>query len=595
MSNLSTPSSPPASRPCPRLGLFVGALLFTACTSGPGGLPADVVLLNGNVITVDAADRIAEAVAVRDGKIVAVGSDREIERLIGPETRQVDLMGRTATPGLMDNHAHFSGPGDRLDLSYPNVKSVRDVVALVKEKVEELEPGEWVRGRGWDEGKFEERRYIYASDLDPVSPDNPVVLTHTMGHYSAANSLALRIAEISRDTPDPFGGTIDRATGGTATGVLKESAQRLVSRMIPPLTPEEEAERQREGLRQIARSFNEECMTGLKDPGISADKWDAYQRVQEEGTLNVRVFVLWRGGRSAGGISELIDRIAPFTKPYRSTGDDHLISGGVKLAIDGSGGARTAWLYDEWNRDYEDVDEGNYGYPTTEPEVLREQIRMIHDAGIHMSIHSIGDRGIDWVVDSYWLALEANPIQGLRHGIIHINIPTDHAIDRLAEMQRLYGAGYPEPQPTFMWWIGDTYSGNFGPERSLRLNPFRTYEEKGILWSGGSDYGVTPFPARYGVWSAVARETLLGVYGSQPYGTDESVDVRTALRAYTMGTAHQMFMEDKIGSIEVGKYADIAVWDRDLYTVETAALEDMKCEMTIFNGKIVFGDTDSGS
>jgi predicted amidohydrolase YtcJ len=574
-----------------KLSLLLGAFLCTACGSGPGGgTSADLVLMNGNVITLDDANGIAQAVAVRDGKIQAVGSDEEIKSLIGPETRRVDLDGRTATPGLMDAHTHFSGGGVSrpyfLYLTYPGVQSVRDVVARVKEQAEALEAGEWIQGRGWDEGKFEELRYVYAADLDSVTPDNPVWLTHTMGHYGAANSLAFRLADITVDTPDPPAGTIDRASDGTPTGVLKEDAQGLVRRLIPPAT-EEQA---REGIRQLAKAFNAECMTGVKDPGISEADWDAYQTVLEEGNRTVRVFALWGGGGPPERMAELIERIGATTKPYVTTGDDPLISGGVKLFMDGSGGARTAWLYDEWNRDSEYVDEGNYGYPMMDPDEFRTKVRMLHDAGLHVSIHAIGDRAIDWAVDSYWEALEANPIQGLRHGIIHANIPTDRAIDRMADMQRVYEAGYPEPQANFTWWIGDTYAGNFGPERALRLNPFRTFQEKGILWAGGSDYAVTPFEARYGIWSSVARESLMGVYGSHPYGTDESVDVQTALRSFTLGAAHQMFLEDKVGSIEVGKYADIAVWDRDLYSVETADLKDMKCEMTVFNGEIVFGD-----
>jgi predicted amidohydrolase YtcJ len=299
------------------------------------------------------------------------------------------------------------------------------------------------------------------------------------------------------------------------------------------------------------------------------------------------VFGLWSGGRSLEATAEIIQRIEASTKPYLDLGDDQLIPGGVKLYLDGSGGARTAWLYDDWNKGFEGVDEGNVGYPVVDPEMLREQIRMYHEAGIHVSVHAIGDRAIDWLVDSYWMALEASPTVGLRHGIIHSNIPTDHALERMAEMQERFDAAYPEPQGNFTWWIGDTYAGNFGPERALRLNPFRTYQERGIRWAGGSDFPVTPFPARHGIWASVARETLLGVYGSNPYGTTESVDAATALRSFTAWAARQMFLEEKIGSIEVGKYADLAVWDRDPYTVETGAIQDMKCEMTLFQGKVV--------
>jgi predicted amidohydrolase YtcJ len=223
--------------------LAIGATLavlcllnMTACSGLDSGTEADLVLQNGTVITVDSQDNVAEAVAVQDGKIVAVGTDREIERWVGPGTTRIDLEGSTVTPGLLDAHAHFAYGGTRrlylLDLSYPNVKSVADVVALVAAQVDELEPGEWVHGAGWDEGKLAELRYIYASDLDSVAPDNPVWLSHTMGHYGAANSRALRLAGIDENTPAPPGGTIDRYPDGTPTGVLKESAQDLVSDLI---------------------------------------------------------------------------------------------------------------------------------------------------------------------------------------------------------------------------------------------------------------------------------------------------------------------------------------------------------------------------
>ena len=234
------------------------------------------------------------------------------------------------------------------------------------------------------------------------------------------------------------------------------------------------------------------------------------------------------------------------------------------------------------------VDTGNRGYPTMDPDELRRRFQAYHDAGLHVSIHSIGDRAIDWTVDSFVEALEATPTRGLRHGIIHSNIPTDRALDLMAGLQRDWDAAYPEPSPTFTWWIGDTYAGNFGPERALRLNPFRSYRERGMIWASGSDYFVTPFPARYGVWASVARQPLLGVYGPQPYGTEESVDAETALRSFTTWAAHQMFLEDKVGTIEPGKYADLAVWDRNPLAVATPELRAMTCDMTVFNGEVVY-------
>ena len=565
--------------------LYLAILLAAACRPAPP--PADLVLVNGKIITVDSTDRIAEAIAVRGDRIVAVGTTAEVERLVGKTTRRIDLGGKAVTPGLIDAHAHFlAGGTDRLtqiDLSHAAVSTIADVEAKVAARVAATAKGAWVQGRGWDEGTLTERRLLTAVDLDRVAPDNPVWLGQTTGHYGVANSVAIRLARIDRHTKDPPAGTIDRDGSGNPTGVLKESAQELVTSLIP--APAESLVVRAIG--EMARAFNGEGMTGLKDPGISSEDWAAYQKALADSTLTVRVFALWQGGKSMATAERLIAERAAMSRPYETTGDDRLISGGIKLYIDGSGGARTAWLYDEWNKRSTEVDQGNKGYPAANPDTIRALIKRYHDAGFHISVHSIGDRAIDWTVDSYLAALTANPLPGRRHGIIHANIPTDRAIDLMAKLQREFDAGYPEPSPAFTWWIGDTYAGNFGPARSARLNPFKTFERKGIRWAGSSDFNVTPFPARYGIWAAVAREPLLGVYGKDAFGHDESVDVKNALRAFTINAAHQMFLERKVGSIEVGKYGDLAVWDRDPYSVATGDLKEMRCLLTVFNGRVV--------
>jgi predicted amidohydrolase YtcJ len=307
-----------------------------------------------------------------------------------------------------------------------------------------------------------------------------------------------------------------------------------------------------------------------------------------EHKLTVRIFALWLGGRTVDAARATLERIAALPRPPQTLSDGMLVSGGLKLYIDGSGGARTAWMYDDWNADFTRTDAGNRGYPTTEPDVYRQEVQLFHNAGLHVSTHAIGDRGIDWVVDSYAAALAAKPTRGLRHGIIHANTPTDHAIDTMARLQRDYDAGYPETQPTFLWWIGDTYAGNLGRARAPRLVPLNTYLTKGVKWGGGSDYYVTPLAARYGLWASVARRPLKGAYGKHPFGTSESVDIHTALRSYTIWAAHQLFLEDHIGSLEVGKDADIAVWDRNLYEIPTDDIQNLKCEMTLLKGRIVF-------
>jgi predicted amidohydrolase YtcJ len=332
---------------------------------------ADLLLVNGRVLTVDSADRIAQAVAIAGNRIVAVGSTAEIERTAAPNARRIDLRGRTVTPGLLDAHAHFSGGGaDRLyvlDLSYPNVKNIADVAEAVRAKVAAAPHGAWIQGRGWDEGKLAERRVITAKDLDAVSPENPVVLTQTTGHYVVANSVALRLAGITKETRDPPNGTIDRNPDGTPTGLLREGAAGLVRR----LTPSRSAAETDAGIRDFVKAFNAEGMTGLKDPGISTETWNIYKKVEQDSALNVRVFVLWSGGRSVEAAKRVIAEHAATTKPYESTGDDHLVAGGVKLYVDGSGGARTAWLYEDWNKNYRDVDTGNRGYPASNADTRR--------------------------------------------------------------------------------------------------------------------------------------------------------------------------------------------------------------------------------
>jgi predicted amidohydrolase YtcJ len=547
---------------------------------------ADLVLTNGKVLTVDARDSVAQAVAVSGGKIVAVGTNEDVKARIGASTQVIDLRGRTATPGLIDIHVHFTQAAQTtsIDLGDPSVKRMDDVLALVKAQVAKLKPGEWVRGRGWDEGKLAERRYIYASDLDKVSPNNPVWLSHTTGHYGVGNSVALRMAKITRETKDPPAGTIDRDAQGNPTGVMKEAANGLISSLVPPLTREQ----QKAGILKMVEDFNKEGMTGAKDPGMGTDKLELYKEILKENRLNVRVFALLRTGRTVEASRKILAALQanpPLTAPL---GEGRLVTGGVKMAIDGSGGARTAWVYEDWNKNFKETDSGNAGYPTTEPSVYRQIARMIHDAGYHIGTHSIGDRGIDWVVDTYDQLLKTKPTKGLRHSIIHANTPTDRAMDTMARLQRDFDAGYPEASATFMWWIGDNYAGNLGPQRALRLKPFKTWERKGIKWAGGSDFGVTPYPARYGLWASVARKTLNGVYGETPFGVAESVDIKTALRSFTIWAAHQMFLDNRIGSLEVGKDADIAVWDRDMYTIPTDQLQNLKCELTLVAGKVVY-------
>jgi len=549
-------------------------------------LSAQIALVHGKVITVDAKDRVVQAIAIRDGRILKVGTDAEVLALTDAHTDVIDLKGRAATPGLIDTHAHISGGGwsDLYEVPLSDAADIAEVVARVKAAVAKAKPGEWIQGRGWDEGKLAEHRYLTAADLDAVSPNNPVWLTHTTGHYGVANGVALKLAKIEAGMANPNAGTIDRDTEGKPSGVLKESAQQLVTALIPAPTPEQ----LRKGIEHIMQVLNREGMTGAKDPGIELPTWEAYKAVLAEGKLSAHVCALWSAGSTLASAREALRYVQAAPRLPESLGKDQLLSCGVKMYMDGSGGARTAWLYQDWNKNSTGVDTGNKGYPNTDPQVYRQMVALFHEAGVHIGTHAIGDHAIDWVVDSYAQAEQAQPRPGLRHSIIHANIPTDHALDTMAMLQKQYDAGYPELQAPFTWWIGDNYAGNFGPARAARLAPLATLRKRGLIFSGGSDFDVTPLAARYGLWSSVEREALKGTYGKHPFGTAESVDVHVALRSYTAWAARQLFLERRTGSLEAGKDADIAVWDRDPYGVPAAQLKDMHCQLTLFQGKVVF-------
>jgi predicted amidohydrolase YtcJ len=525
---------------------FVSALLATLL---PRIVPAqsanaDLLLLHGHFLTQNPSDSVVEAIAIRRGIIVKFGTDAEILEFAGnaPGMRIIDLQGHTATPGLIDTQAHIADGGveELYGVKLSDTSSVAEIVARVKAKIALVKPGEWVVGFGWDEGKLAERRYVTAADLDAIAPNNPVWLTHTTGHYGVANSAALKLAHITRATADPSAGTIDRDSHGNPTGVLKEqSAMNPVTRLIPPIT----VEHMRQGILYIQRVLLSEGMTAVKDPDIFQIHWDAYKSLLDEGQLTERICVLWHAGSTLAQAREALREINAVPRLPASLGDDHLLSCGAKIYMDGSGGARTGWVYDDWLRNATTPDitssgQGNHGYPQTDPAVYQEMVRLFHQNGVPVGTHAVGDRAMDWVVDTYALVEQEQPHPGLRHSIIHANLPTAHALD-------------------------------------------------------GSDYFVTPLAARYGLWASGAREAAKGTYGLHPFGMEEAVDIHTALRSYTAWASRQMFLENKIGTLEVGKKADIAIWDRDLYGVPTDQLKDMKCLMTLIDGDVAYSSPDA--
>jgi predicted amidohydrolase YtcJ len=562
------------------LGLLAGALATSALAA-----PADTVLMHGRIITADASDSVVEALAITGGTITALGADADIRKLVGPNTRVIDLKGRAATPGLIDTHAHIlsTGLGELNQIPLAGARSVADMVAAVKARVATTPKGQWVLGVGWDEGKFADGRYPTAAELDAVSLDNPVWLENTTGHYGVANGLALRLAGVTAATPTPTAGTIEKLADGSPAGVMKETAQELITRLIP----EPSVDQRKAALSHMIRRLHEEGMTGFKDPSIGREDWEAYLGLVKAGQFPINACVLFSGGRSLATATTALAEIRRAKSEIAPVANSPLSVCGVKLFMDGSGAAPTAWMYEDWNHHRTEIAKGNSGYPQIDPAEYRQMIAMFINADIGIGTHAIGDKAIDWVVDGYAAALKAHPVKDLRLSIIHANTPTDHAIATMAALQRDYGSGYPETQASFAWWIGDIYAANLGPARSQRLNPYASYVKAGILWGGGSDTGVTPFPARYGLWASTARQTSGNTWGAAPFGTAQAVDIRTALKSYTNWAA-PLIRADATGTLAVGKAADIAVWDRDPYAAPTAAIKDMKADMTLFRGQVVF-------
>lgn len=565
------------------LGIVVatGSLAAQSATKS-----ADLILRHGIILTVDADDRVAEALAIRDGRIIAVGTDAQVSRLAGPKTKIVDLAGQTVTPGLIDTHAHLlsSGVDETLRVDLTQVTSLRELAAKVKARADSTPAGTWVEGFGWNEGILAEHRSPTLAEINAISSDHPILLENVTHHYAMANSGALTLAHMSAATKDPDGGKIERDAEGNPSGMLRE---RAAIDQLTAIIPAVKGEQYKLVLHRMLDRLHEEGMTGVKDI-VNPTEWAAYLRAARAGDLTIHTCPLfWAGQTIASGVAAK-DAILKARSEAAAIPGANLKVCGAKILLDGAAAGRTAWRIEDYPVDERHPAPTGHGFPIVPPDVYRQMVLSFNAAGISVGTHAIGDRAIDLVVDTYAEALRQNPSVGLRHSIIHAHEPTEHALEQMADLQKRYDAAIPEVQAEFLWWLGDVLPGAFGKDRSQHIMPLATYRKRGIWFTNGSDFGVTPLAARYGLWAAVAREPLKGAYGPHPFGTDEAVDVHTVLRSYTIWAARQIFEEKQTGSIETGKWADLAVWDRNLYAVPTDALKDMRCEMTLYKGKIVF-------
>ncbi|MDH3495731.1 MAG: amidohydrolase [Gemmatimonadota bacterium] len=538
-----------------RRGVVVTMVALTGC-----GQPADVVFTGGAVWTGTGAT--ASAVAVRDGRIQAVGTDGEIERLAGPATERVALAGRLVVPGLMDNHTHFIAGG--FELAGVQLRDAATPAAFVRRIAEfaRQHPDEWILGGTWDHelwgGELPRREWI-----DSVTPQTPVFVSRLDGHMALANSRALELAAVTAQTPDPPGGTIVRAADGQLTGILKDAAQLLVFRVVPEPSPTDLDRALDAALRHaVARG-----VTHVTDMG-SWEGLETYQRAAAAGRLPLRVY-------AAVPIATW-ERLATYVARH-GRGDDRLRWGAVKGFVDGSLGSTTAWFY----QPYADAP-ATTGLMVEDTATLRRQILAADSAGLHVMVHAIGDRANDWLLDVFAAARAASGRTDQRFRIEHAQHLTRAAIARFGPEGVI-----PSMQPYHAIDDGRWAEKRIGPERLETTYAFRDLLDHGVRLTFGSDWTVAPLDPLYGIYAAVTRRTL---DGANPDGwvPSQKITVEEALAAYTHHSAYADYLDDVLGTLEPGKYADLVVLGENILAIDPERIDQVPVVLTMVHGEVVY-------
>ena len=533
---------------------------------------ADLVLLNGKILTVNERFDVAEAVAVKGDRILSVGSNSEIKSRISEDTEVIDLEGKTVLPGLVDSHLHMLGTGLSMlmvNCRTPPVKSIEDIKLAVKKRAESLKPGEWIEGRGWDQAKLDEHRNPTRWDLDEVAPDNPVFLTRTCGHVVVVNSKALEISGIDKDTPQPIGGTIVKDGHGEPTGLLLEQpAFILVKKNIPP----PDLDKKIEAIKLASKAFSEAGLTSVVEAGITEEEMRAYQLAQRRQILTVRVNMMLRGVNEDESEKESLRRINNFPM-ISGFGNDMIRFLGLKLLIDGGIGGRTALLREPYEN------EENYGILTMPEDKLQRLVDAANIQGMNIGIHCAGGRAMDIVLKAFENTDKIRPINGRRFSIIHAYQPSEENFEQCRRLGVCVAS-----QPSFLYYLGDSYHENVGAKRSEWLKPHRAWIDNRILVAAGTDSPVTPYLPFPSLWASIARRTE--VKGIQ-LGVEQKVSREEAIKMYTINGAYLALRENEVGSIEPGKLADLVILDRDILECPEDEIKDTRVVKTILGGKTV--------
>ncbi|MBV9217168.1 MAG: amidohydrolase [Acidobacteria bacterium] len=545
------------------LFLFLVCLLLTVSTLAQG-MSADVVITNGNVRTMDAQRTVARSIAMLNGRIIAVGSDAETKSLIGPRTRVIDAGGRIVMPGFNDAHVHFTSGGFQLSLvDLRSAASQAEFAQRIKDFITRLKPGEWVLGGRWDHENWKPNDLPTRQLIDAVSGDHPVFVNRLDGHMAVANSLALKLAGVNKDTKDVAGGLIVRDANGEPTGVLKDTAMGLVSRVIPDPTFDQEVKAAKAAT-DYAASLG---VTSVQD--MTALDFAAYEELLNTGQLKTRIY-------SGGVLTEwrkLAD--ARIRAPF---GNAMLRVGNLKGYADGSLGSRTAWFFEPYHDD-----PGTSGIPR--PEVTTTMLADASNAdknGLQVMVHAIGDHSNAAVLDIYERVLRDNGPRDRRFRIEH----AQHL--RLEDIPRFAKLGVvPSMQPVHLTddgrWAGDRLDA----QRLKGAYAFRSLLDSGAHLAFGTDWAVAPLNPLFGIWAAVTRQTT---DGKNPNGwfPEQKISVDEAVYCYTVGSAYAEFQEKEKGTLEVGKIADMIILSDDIFKIDPVKIQNVTVLTTIVDGRVVF-------
>ncbi|MCX2726474.1 amidohydrolase [Thermomicrobium sp. 4228-Ro] len=528
-------------------------------------MEATLALFGGHVVTAGATTPPATAIALAGDRILAVGSDADVRRFVGPRTETIDLRGRTVTPGFDDAHCHPIALGLSLrevDARTPPNRSVADIIARIAERAATQPPGTWIVARGYDQAQLAERRHPTREDLDRATSQHPVLLIRACGHIGVANSMALARAGIGPGTPDPPGGTIDRATDGTPTGVLREAALQRVRAILPEPTVADLAA----ALEEAGSLFLRYGVTSVQEAGIRrAEEFQAYQILTRDRRLPVR--------------STLMILIDPLLETVRALGirtgfgDSWLRIGPAKLFLDGSIGGRTARMSQPY------LDRDTLGLWMDDPETMKRKIVAAHCAGFQCCAHAIGDAAIELLLDSFEEALRLQPRHDHRHRIEHCSILRPDLIDRIARL-----GAVPIPGTTFLHDFREVYLSGLGSERLRYAYALRTFLDRGILAAASSDAPVCSPNPMLGIQTMITRKDASG----QATWPEECISLEEAIRVYTLHGAYASFSEHEKGTLEPGKLADLVVLETDLRTVPPDALAQVRVDYTIVDGRVAY-------